>query len=183
MKKILGKRFFNRDTETVAKELLGKFLVRKIGNKEIPVMIVETEAYDGPHDRASHAFLGKTQRTEVMFGHPGNFYVYLCYGMYFMLNIVTREYGYPAAVLIRGAAYHGGEEKKVILDGPGKITKFLGVDKNLNRKKSEKQSMLWIEDRGLKTHKNNIRKTFRVGVGYAGPLWSVKKLRFFLDTH
>src|SRR3954469_11003653 len=102
MKKVLSNTFFDRDTATVAQELLGTFLVRKIGRKEIAAMITETEAYDGPHDLASHASKGKTQRTEIMFGHPGNFYIYLVYGMHEMLNIVTREHGYPAAVLIRG---------------------------------------------------------------------------------
>src|SRR5438477_265913 len=101
MKKILPADFFNRDTDQVAQELLGKFLVRKIQGKETSAIITEVEAYDGQSDLASHASKGKTKRTEVMFGKPGIFYVYLCYGIHHMLNIVTREHGYPAAVLIR----------------------------------------------------------------------------------
>ncbi|OGZ64267.1 MAG: hypothetical protein A3A98_02710 [Candidatus Staskawiczbacteria bacterium RIFCSPLOWO2_01_FULL_40_39] len=179
MKKILQKSFFDRDTETVARELLGKFLVRKIGNKEIPVMITETEAYDGPDDQASHASTGRTNRTEVMFGHPGTWYVYLCYGMYFMLNIVTREQHYPAAVLIRGATLENHD--KVLLNGPGKLTKFLAVDKNLNNKKTDKATGLWLEDRGVGISEKQIIKTSRIGVAYAGPVWSAKKMRFVLE--
>jgi DNA-3-methyladenine glycosylase len=178
MKNILTHNFFNRDTRMVAKELLGKFLVRKIGNKEIPVMITETEAYDGPRDKASHASKGKTPRTEVMFGEPGYWYVYLCYGMYDMLNIVTREKGYPAAILIRGAVYK--DNNKRVLNGPGKLTKFLHIDKTLNRKKADTHSGLWFEDRGVILQEKDIQKTPRIGVMYAGPVWSTKKMRFVL---
>ena len=90
MRKVLPQEFFNRETKVVAKELLGKFLVRRVGGLEISAMITETEAYDSLEDLASHASKGKTKRTEVMFGQPGNFYVYLIYGMYYMLNVVTR---------------------------------------------------------------------------------------------
>lgn len=176
--KVLGRTFFNRDTKIVARDLLGKFLVRETGKKKIVLMITETEVYDGYQDRASHAWKGKTKRTEIMFGQPGIFYVYLCYGMYFMLNIVTREYGYPAAVLIRGAKLNSVSVK---LDGPGKITKFLKITKDFNNKKSAIATGLWIEDGGVKINSVNIKKTSRVGVNYAGPVWSAKKLRFVLD--
>ena len=173
MRKILGKEFFNRETKVVAKDLLGKFLVRKIGAKEISVMIIETEAYDGLRDRASHAFKGRTKRTEVMFGHPRVFYVYLCYGMYYMLNVVTREYDYPAAVLVRGIIGEG-----VALHGPGKVAKFLNIDKQLNCLEAGRAAGLWFEDRGTKIKEHQIIKRARVGVAYAGPTWSLKKLRF-----
>ena len=172
MRKVLTKKFFDRDTEIVAQELLGKFLVRQIGGKEISAMITETEAYDGPDDLASHASKGMTKRTEIMFGHPGNFYVYLIYGMYEMLNVVTREHGYPAAVLIRGVEGY---------DGPGKVTKFLHIDRSWNGKMAEKSTGLWIEDRGAVLSKSKIKKLPRVGVGYAGPIWSLKKLRFTIN--
>lgn len=176
MGKVLRQKFFNRDTETVAQELLGKLLIRKVNGKEVAVMITETEAYDGLEDKASHAHKGKTKRTQVMFGHPGNFYVYLCYGMYYMLNIVTREKNYPAAVLVRGAVANS-----VNLNGPGKLTKFLKVDGRLNNKKAAIETGLWFEDGEGKIKKENIKKTPRVGVNYAGPVWSARKLRFILS--
>lgn len=173
MEKILPQDFFNRDTKLVARELLGKFLVRGVNGKEIAAMITETEAYDGPHDLASHASKGKTMRTEIMFGHPGNFYVYLVYGMYYMVNVVTREHGYPAAVLIRGV--EGA-------NGPGKLTKFLKIDKKFNGKISMYESNLWFEDRGVVVPEKSIKRLPRVGVGYAGPIWASKKLRFLLKV-
>jgi len=101
MGKILDKKFYNRNTLTVAKELLGKFIVRKIGDKKIVGKIVEVEAYNGPQDLASHASRGKTERNAIMFGHPGFSYVYMIYGMYYCFNIVTEDRGFPAAVLVR----------------------------------------------------------------------------------
>ena len=101
MRKIVPAPFFNRSTLAVAKELLGKFLVRKTGEGTIEGMITEVEAYIGPEDKASHAARGRTPRTEVMFGGPGIWYVYMIYGMYHCLNIVTEKEGYPAAILIR----------------------------------------------------------------------------------
>lgn len=175
--KIIKGKFFIRDTKIVAEELLGKFLVRKIGGKEISAMITETEAYDGSNDKASHAFKGKTDRTKVMFGRPGIFYVYLCYGMYFMLNVVTREKSYPAAVLIRGAVT---KESNTVLNGPGKITKFLKIDKSFNGRNAKKATGLWFEDREVKISGAKIKKSARIGVGYAGPKWAVKKWRFVL---
>lgn len=171
MRKILKKDFFNRDTKIVARELIGKYLVRKINGKEIAAMIMETEAYDGFEDKASHAHKGMTPRTQIMFGHPGHFYVYLCYGMYYMLNISTREHGYPAAVLIRGIIGH---------DGPGKLTRFLKIDKKLNAKATEKSSGLWVENRGEKPQK--IKTAPRIGINYAGPVWTVKKWRFVIKS-
>ena len=172
MGKVLSENFFNRDTKTVAQELLGKFLVRKIAGKEIAAMITETEAYDGPHDKASHASKGKTERTKIMFGHPGYFYIYLVYGMHHMLNVVTREHGYPAAVLMRGVTLY---------NGPGKVTKFFKINKSFNGKTAEKSTKLWFEDRGLKIPKYNIKKLPRVGVAYAGPVWSNKEFRFIIQ--
>ena len=98
----LGNAFFERDAKTVARELLGKFLVRRIGRKMLSYMITETEAYVGPHDKASHSYGGRrTKRNEVMYGPPGHWYVYFTYGMHYMLNLVTGKDGYPSAVLIR----------------------------------------------------------------------------------
>ena len=175
---MLRKDFFNRDTETVAEDLIGKFAVREIGGKEISAMITETEAYDGRADKASHASKGRTARTEVMFGQPGKFYVYLCYGMHFMLNVVTREAGYPAAILIRGVVPATSEE--IRLNGPGKVTKFLKIDKGLNDRKVGQGAGLWFEDRGMVVSKNKVKRTPRIGVAYAGPVWSAKRLRFVM---
>src|SRR3989338_5802834 len=102
-RKILTRAFFNRPTLKVAEELIGKFLVRKIGRKEVALMIVETEAYGGSRDLASHARSGKTKRNFPMFEEAGTIYVYFTYGMHWMLNIVTGKKEEPAAVLIRGA--------------------------------------------------------------------------------
>ena len=183
-KKILKEKFFIRPTLLVARDLLGKFLVRKIGKKEIAVMITEVEAYDGPKDLASHASRGMTDRNAIMFGAGGYYYVYLCYGMYEMLNIVTGPKNYPAAILLRGAAApspcqgEGGGEVRI--DGPGKLTKFLKVDRSFNKKIAAKKTGLWLEDRGVKISPAMIKRTPRIGMAYAGPIWSRKKYRFIL---
>lgn len=179
MRKVLNKSFFDRPAVKVAKELLGKFLIKKVGKKEINTMITEVEAYDGFKDRASHAYKGRTERNEVMFGEAGYWYVYLVYGMHDMFNIVTGKKNYPSAVLLRAVLY---EEKKI--DGPGKLTKTLKIGRNFNKKKADKKTGLWIEDRGIKIKSNSakwrIKKTPRIGVDYAGEC--AKKLyRFVLE--
>lgn len=174
MKKILKKEFFNRSALDIAPELLGKYLVRKVGKKETALKITEVEAYDGHEDKASHAHKGKTERTEVMFGEPGVWYVYLIYGMYNMLNIVTGPKEYPAAILVRGVES---------INGPGKLTRELKITRSLNKKVANKASGLWIEDRGEVVVKNNIKKTPRIGVSYAEPVWSKKHYRFVLKKN
>jgi len=173
MRKVLNKNFFNRDALTVAEELLGKYIVRKKDDKEIAVEITETEAYDGHKDKASHAHKGKTARNMPMFGDAGAWYVYLVYGMHEMLNIVTDEKEYPAAVLIRGAQN---------INGPGKLTKYLKINRDFNNKKADKKTKLWIEDRGVQINKKDVQKTPRIGVEYAGALWAGKKYRFVLQN-
>lgn len=154
---------------TVAPKLLGKFLVRRFRGKEQAFQITEVEAYDGPRDLACHGSRGITARTKVMFEAGGIWYVYLVYGLHFMLNIVTGKKGYPAAVLIRGLQN---------ISGPGKLTSLLHINKNLNGKKAIQSNGLWIEDRGVKIKAGQIKKTPRVGVLYAGPVWSKKPYRF-----
>jgi len=149
--------------------LLGKFLVRKISKRETAVEIVEAEAYDGPKDLACHGRFGKTPRNRVMFGPAGVFYVYFVYGMYWMLNVVVDKRNYPAAVLLRGA---------IGLNGPGKLTRELRIDGRLNGKPANRSSGLWFEDRGIKVKAGDVERAPRVGVGYAGPIWSRKKYRF-----
>ena len=172
MKKILTKKFFERSALEVAESLLGKYLVREVEGKEIAFKINEVEAYDGFEDKASHAHKGKTERNKVMFGEAGNWYVYLVYGMHNMLNIVTGGKDYPAAILIRG-----GEG----ISGPGRLTKFLKINKKFNGKTASLKTGLWLEDREEIVNKKKIKRTSRVGVDYAGPIWSKKNYRFILS--
>ncbi len=200
-RKILDEKFFNRPALEAARDFLGKFLVRRIsplmkgglrrvnilpslekgkqkGVKEIACMITEVEAYDGPKDFASHASRGKTERNAIMFGEAGYFYVYLCYGMYNMLNAVVGKKNYPAAVLIRGAEIEN--DRRINLDGPGKLTKYFKIGENFNKKKIGEKTGLWLEDRGVKIDRKKIKRTPRIGVAYAGPVWSKKPYRFIL---
>jgi len=169
MRKILSQSFFNRPALTVAKELMGKYLVRRYRGKLVSAMITEVEAYDGFKDKASHAFRGMTDRNKIMFGPAGFWYVYFTYGMHWMLNIVTGKKGYPAAILIRAVEN---------INGPGKVTKNFHIDKKLNGKPATRESGLWIEDKRVKIKNSEIKKDRRIGVAYAGPIWAKKKYRF-----
>lgn len=168
--KTLPNSFFNRKTLIVARDLLGKYLVRKIGNKIIREKITETEAYVGAHDLACHSSRGKTERNKIMFEEAGTIYVYFTYGMHWMLNIVTEEKGCPTAVLIRGTEH---------VSGPARLTKKFKIDKSLNGKKLGKKSGLWIED-GPSPAKNIILCSPRIGVAYAKEGWAEKPYRFVL---
>lgn len=167
---ILDAGFFNRSTLEVAQDLLGKVLVRKTETQELALSITEVEAYDGFEDKASHAHRGKTARNAVMFGNAGVWYIYLIYGMYWMLNIVTGPADYPAAVLIRGA---GG------IRGPGRLTKALGITQDQDGQAASTATGLWIEDRGIKPNAVDVIATPRIGVDYAGPIWAKKPYRFY----
>lgn len=174
---ILSQRFFNRPTLVVAKDLLGKHLARQIGRKIISGMITEVEAYDGLRDKASHASRGITERNKVMFGPAGFWYVYFTYGMHWLLNIVTGPKGYPAAVLIRGVESAGRR-----IDGPARVTKFFKIGKNFNKRKAGKETGLWVaapKERS-EARKWKVRSSVRVGVSYAGPVWSKRMYRFYL---
>lgn len=173
MKKIIKREFFKQPTLTVAKELLGNFLCRQIGKRTIRLKITETEAYDGPRDRASHAHRGKTARNAPMFGEAGKFYVYFTYGMHWMLNVVTGPKDYPAAVLIRGT-------DKVTR--PARLTKFLSINKSFNEKPATRKTGLWFEDGGERVNPREIKRTPRIGVAYAGPVWSKKPYRFIVTA-
>ncbi|MDP3735326.1 MAG: DNA-3-methyladenine glycosylase [bacterium] len=171
---ILTQPFFLRPAPTVAPELLGKFLVRRFEDgRTRSLLITETEAYDGPDDRASHASRGRTARNEVMFGPAGVWYTYLVYGIHHMLNVVTGPEGYPAAVLLR--SLRG-------VSGPGRLTREFGIDRSFNMLVARRSSGLWVEDRGVIIPRSKIVKAPRVGVDYAGPLWSAKPWRFILDS-
>ncbi len=189
-KTILSRRFFNRPTLRVAKDLLGKFLVRKVGpsphkatkgkpTKTIAVQITEVEAYDGPRDRASHASRGHTPRNAPMWDVAGHFYVYFTYGMHWMLNVVTGPKGYPAAVLLRSGKLKVESEKWIEINGPARLTKYLKIDKRFNGKSARPESSLWFEDRGSRTGRSKIIASPRIGVDYAGP-WAKKPYNFRL---
>ncbi len=167
----LSSEFFDRSSVLVAKNLLGKYLVRRINGKTEKYKITETEAYEGWDDKASHASRGQTPRNTPMFEKPGTIYVYFTYGMHYMLNIVCGNPGHPAATLIRGI------EGTV---GPARLTKKLVIDKALNGKMLGKASGLWVED--AINNKKKILKTPRIGIPYAGPVWSQKLYRFVLIT-
>jgi len=175
-RKILPRAYFRRPTLQVARALLGKYLVRKNGRKTIAGRIVEVEAYIGMEDRACHASKGRTARTEVMFGPAGVAYVYLIYGMHHCFNIVTERSGFPSAVLVRAVE---DVETQALIDGPGRICRFLAIDRMLNRVDLTVGNRLWVEDRGERVASSAIAAGRRIGVDYAG-IWAKKPWRFHL---
>ena len=157
---------------THARSLLGLVLVRTIAGKGVRHVITEVEAYDGERDLACHASKGRTQRTEVMYQAGGIWYVYLCYGVHEMLNLVVGPEGYPAAVLIGGVSD---------ISGPGRLTKFLRIGRPLNGRLAHPGSGLHLEDTGLVVRPRCIKAGPRIGVKYAGPVWASKPWRFWIE--
>lgn len=189
--KIISKSFYNRSTLKVAQELLGCFLVRKFPSPALGegsgvryYKIVETEAYIGHKDKASHASRGRTPRNEIMFGEPGNTYIYFTYGMHYMLNIATEKKEYPAAVLIRAVEPICKDAKSCVsTNGPAKLTKALEIDKSFNALPIyTKKYDLWIEDRKEVIKPSQIIKSKRVGIDsaeeYRDKLW-----RFYIKDN
>jgi len=179
----LPQSFYRRNTLVVAQDLLGCFLIRRLDNgKIIQGRIVETEAYIGQDDLACHASKGRTKRTEVMFGSSGYWYVYMIYGMYHCLNVITEKKNFPAAVLIRAVDPASSRLCRVSFDGangPGKLCRELEIDRKLNSTKAyKKESGLWITY-GDKVLSKNIKKSKRIGVDYAKE-WANKPWRFTL---
>lgn len=166
MNKILSLNFFEEPTINVAENLLGKYLVRKIGNEIISGMITEIEAYIGEDDLACHAAKGRTKRTEILYQKSGTLYVYMIYGMYYCLNIVTEKKDFPSAVLIRGVKIDNVDYQRT--NGPGKVCKLFKIDKKSNGSELGKKSGIWIEDRGIKVKKQEISKSPRISIDYAG---------------
>ena len=187
----LDKNFFMRPAVDVSKEVLGKFLVRRLENgKILEGEIVEVEAYVGPQDRASHAFVPYservrgvqkiTSRNRVEFMEGGYVYIYLVYGMYWQLNITTGPANYPECFLIRAVEVSGNPK---FGSGPGKLCKYFNLDKSFYGQSVINSPRLWLEDRGLKTSKKDIVATSRIGIDYAGPFWARRKLRFFIKNN
>lgn len=161
-----------RGTVAHARHLLGKFLVRTTADGCHAHLITEVEAYDGEADLACHAARGRTARTAVMYEPGGVWYVYLCYGVHEMLNLVVGPRDWPAAVLIRGVDG---------IIGPGRLTKALAIDRRLNAQPAVLASGLHLEDRGVRVPRRLIQATPRIGVDYAGPVWAAKPWRFRFD--
>lgn len=168
---VLPPAFFDRPADRVARELLGKQLVTRTAEGVVRLEVREVEAYLGSHDLACHGSRGMTKRNATMFGAAGCWYVYLCYGMHWMLNIVTGKPGVPAAVLLRGAGH---------LSGPGRLTKGLGIDRSLDGAAAAEPAGVWFEDAGVRVPARRITRTPRIGIGYAGE-WVEKPLRFVLE--
>jgi len=188
--KKLSRSFYSRSTLQVAQDLIGKVLVRDFDGRRLSGRIVETEAYVGPHDLACHASKGHTPRTSIMFGPPGYAYVYMIYGFYFCLNVVTERKGYPAAVLIRGVEplenldfmrhlRNNPERDTNIASGPGKLCMAMSIDKRLNGEDLLGQT-LWLENG--RVDPGPIHTGPRVGVDYAGE-YKDKPWRFFLANN
>lgn len=176
--KLKEEYYLNEDVVSLAKDLLGKILYTKIDNEITAGIIVETEAYFGIKDKASHAYGGRrTNRTETMYGNGGIAYVYLCYGMHNLFNIVSSKENDPHAVLIRGIEPLIGIDiieqrrnmphtKGAISAGPGSAAKALGIDKTFNAKNLTGDE-IWIEDHDIRYQDENIAATPRVGIAYA----------------
>jgi DNA-3-methyladenine glycosylase len=184
---LIKKDFYLRDdVVAIARELIGKLIVTRIDGIFTSGIILETEAYEGVTDRASHAYAGRrSARTEIMYKSGGTAYVYLCYGVHSLFNIVTNHEDIPHAVLIRGIIPVDGipymlkrtGKKEIDLNfsnGPGKVSKALGIHYShtglslLQIAAKESQPGIWLEDSGYKTNPAKIKNTPRIGVGYAG---------------
>ncbi len=168
----------------VAKQLLGKYICRRIGKKTLCGKIVETESYPGPYDRASHAFnFKKTPRNEAEYREGGHIYIYMVYGMYWQLNISTGAAGYPECVLIRALEPSINRNNKLktqnFANGPGKLCRWLGLNKSFYGEDVTKSRRIWLTT-GVKISKSQITNGPRIGIDYAGPYWARKRWRFWI---
>jgi DNA-3-methyladenine glycosylase len=185
---VIPQDFYARPTLIVARELLGQRLVRELDGQRLSGLIVETEAYIGPDDSASHAYRKRnSDRAQVMFGPPGRTYVYFIYGMHFMLNIVTEAEGFPAAVLIRAIEPQEGINlmqtnrfpSPHLTNGPAKLCQALRIDKKLNNWDLTQGQALWLEV-GPVVPADAITTGPRVGIDYAQPEDRAAPWRFWL---
>lgn len=190
---ILPPNWYEKDVVSVAQELLGKRLVRLLKGQRVGGIIVETEAYRGEEDLACHARAGYTPRTKVMYGPPGRAYVYLTYGMHWLLNVVCMVEGYPAAVLIRAiqpdegiemiASRRAGQPRERWTDGPAKLTTALDIDGRLNGADlTSPASQLWIEDAPLPPGAV-ILPSARIGIERVPEPWKSMPWRFTLSLN
>lgn len=167
--KRLSREFFKRDVLDVAPQMIGKNMVIRLSDESYgKYQITEVEAYRGSEDKACHACRGRTPRTEILYHEGGKLYVYLIYGMYWMLNVVTGQENDPQAVLIRGLEYY---------NGPGKITKSFGIDRSFYGEDLDISERIWIEETGVSPF---IRTGPRIGIDYAGEYWRSRPWRYFL---
>lgn len=163
----LDSEFFHRQVDEVAEDMVGKILVHRLPDGSLlKERIAETEAYGGEEDLACHVSKGRTKRTEILYGESGAVYVYLCYGLHWMMNVITGEKDEPQGVLIRAGEKH---------DGPAKLTKYLEIDGSFNGKDICTSPDIWIEDDGFRPA---IKTAPRVGIDYAGEYWKNVKRRF-----
>lgn len=174
MEQPLDESFYRQSAEELARALLGKILVRKVGRIVRRARLIETEAYVGTHDLASHASKGKTRRNAVMFGPPGRAYVYFIYGMHQMLNIVSLppKPDDAGAVLLRAA--EPLDDWKIDLTGPGRLARAFNVTAADNGQPVTGDDLHLIDD---PAYQPRIRRSKRVGIDYAGP-WRHRLLRF-----
>lgn len=168
---IEAKLLQSKNTVALARGLLGRVLAATGADGVVRRgRICEVEAYQGEEDLACHASKGRTVRTEPMYAAGGVWYVYLCYGVHEMLNLVTGPAGRPSAILIRGVEG---------IEGPGRLTRDFGIDRRFNALPAAPATGLWIEDDGVRVRRGAIIATPRIGVAYAGPVWAAKPWRFY----
>jgi DNA-3-methyladenine glycosylase len=167
----LDLNFYIQDALIIAPSLIGKLLVRKLENGEIiRYRITETEAYRGEEDTACHAKIGKTERNKPLYNQGGSSYVYFCYGIHYLFNVVTGEKDNPQAVLIRGVEGY---------NGPAKLTKIMQIDKNINEVSLINSDKIWIEDDNFKCKYITDK---RVGIDYATDYYRNIKWRFIINN-
>lgn len=169
MSKRLGRRFLSQPATELAPALLGKLLCRRTGEGVLKYRIMETECYYSEEDTACHASKGKTDRTRVLYEKGGTAYVYLCYGMHSLFNVVSGKEGFPEAVLIRGVEGY---------NGPGKLTKVMQITRELNEEDLTMSKRLWLEDDG---YVPPYRTDKRVGIDYATPEYRDILWRYIVD--
>lgn len=164
--RIILQKELRRSAVELAPWLIGKLLCREDDGKIVRARITETECYFGEEDTACHAHKGRTERTDIMYREGGNAYVYLCYGIHSLLNITTGEEGHPEAVLIRGVEG---------INGPGRVTKAMKIDRSFNKKALIPENKLWLEDDGFMMKYITDK---RVGIDYASQADRNKHWRF-----
>lgn len=169
MAKRMGRRALSQPAEQLAPELLGKLLCRRTDKGIFKYRIMETECYCGEEDTACHASKGKTQRTKVLYEKGGTSYIYLCYGMHALFNVVSGKEGHPEAVLIRGVEGY---------NGPGKLTRAMEIDRTLNEEDMTISRKLWLGDDG---YRPEYVRAKRVGIDYATREYRDILWRFIVD--